>query len=231
LGGVPTKIETLVGPAANIKSTLGCNNRDYALVMYANSCGITKVTSVSPSSSSVAGQVTLQDATAAISQGSISCLGPQWHEVTYRVNAGTLERRDTANGPAFMPSVADVVNIQAQYGISALPASNQVTQWVDPTGMWADGAISVDNRKLIKAVRFAVVARNAKMDQGFVSSTCTTALGVVNNGPCAWDDANFNPAPRIDLSVDYPQWRQFNYRVFETIIPLRNVVWAATTLP
>ncbi len=233
LGGVPTKIDALAGTAATIKSTLGCRVGDYALVMYANACGISKVTAITPSTGVVAGQVTLQDATAAAAQGTLSCLGPQWHEVTYRIKVGTstLERRDTAVGPAFTPSVADVVNLQAQYGISLAPNDNQVAQWVDPTGMWADGAISVSNRKLIKAVRFAVVARNAKMNPGYVSSTCSTAKGVVNNGPCAWDDANFDPAPQIDLSADYALWRQFNYRVFETIIPLRNVIWSASTLP
>jgi type IV pilus assembly protein PilW len=201
--------------------------------MSANSCGISKVTKVIDSASSaVKGTVSLNDPSSAVNQGTLSCLGPLWHEVTYSVNTAKslLLRQDTAFETAAGPSVADIVNIQAQYGISIAPGINQVSQWVDPAGMWAQGAMSVDNRNRIKAVRFAVVARNAKMEAGYASKTCTTAKGVLNKGPCAWDDTNVEPAPLIDLSINYPNWQQYSYRVFETVIPLRNVVWAATTL-
>ena len=35
-----------------------------------------------------------------------------------------------------------------------------------------------------------------------VTSSCTTAKGVVNKGPCAWDDSSVDAAPKIDLSND-----------------------------
>jgi type IV pilus assembly protein PilW len=233
LGGVPTKIESLTGPDAKLKSTLGCVKGDYTLAMSANSCGISKVTKVIDSASSaVKGTVSLNDPSTAVNQGTLSCLGSLWHEVTYSVNTAKslLLRQDTAFETAAGPSVADIVNIQAQYGVSIAAGVNQVSQWVDPTGMWAQGAMSVANRNRIQAVRFAVVARNAKMEVGYASKTCTTAKGVLNKGPCAWDDTNVGPAPLIDLSINYPNWQQYSYRVFETVIPLRNVVWAATTL-
>jgi type IV pilus assembly protein PilW len=238
LGAVPTMINSLAGPVATLKSTLGCKTGDYTLAMSVNGCGISKAKDVSPSTSSTAassavkGTVTLYDASTAVGGGSLSCLGPLWHEVTYSVNTAKsqLLRQDTAFETKAGPSVADIVNIQAQYGVSIAAGVNQVSQWVDPTGMWAQGAMSVANRNRIQAVRFAVVARNAKMDVGYVTKACTTAKGVLNKGPCAWDDTNVDPAPLIDLSINYPNWQQYSYRVFETVIPLRNVVWAATTL-
>jgi type IV pilus assembly protein PilW len=62
-----------------------------------------------------------------------------------------------------------------------------------------------------------------------VTSVCTTAKGVVNNGPCAWDDADFDAAPMIDLSAD-ADWQKYRYRAFETIIPLRNMIWSKDVL-
>ena len=60
---------------------------------------------------------------------------------------------------------------------------------------------------------------------GNVTNPCTTSMGTVNNGPCAWDDAGSSiAAPPIDLSAD-ANWRRYRYRVYETIIPLRNVMW------
>ena len=134
--------------------------------------------------------------------------------------------------PAY-PVVSDIVNIQAQYGISATASSNQVTQWVDATdgqasGNWGAG-LTVADRNRIKAVHVAVVARNGLYEKGIVTNICTTAKGTVNNGPCAWDDSNTDAAPQIDLSND-PNWQHYRYRVFDTIVPLRNMIWARSTL-
>ena len=38
-----------------------------------------------------------------------------------------------------------------------------------------------------------------------------------------------SPAPTIDLSND-ADWARYRYRIFETIIPLRNLIWAWETL-
>ena len=85
------------------------------------------------------------------------------------------------------------------------------------------------NVPLVKAIRVAVVVRSSLLEKDIVTGTCTNSAGV-NNGPCAWNDsgdpnAADSPAPKIDLSGD-PNWQHYRYRVFETIIPLRNVLWA-----
>ena len=36
--------------------------------------------------------------------------------------------------------------------------------------------------------------------------------------------------PTIDLSPGDANWARYRYRVFETIIPLRNVIWSKDTL-
>jgi type IV pilus assembly protein PilW len=78
-------------------------------------------------------------------------------------------------------------------------------------------------------LHIAVVARNGLLEKDIVTSACTTDKGTANNGPCAWDDTNVDAAPKIDLSND-PDWQHYRYRVFETIIPLRNMIWSKETL-
>ena len=96
-------------------------------------------------------------------------------------------------------------------------------------GTWA--APTVANRNRIKAIRIAVVARNAKIgarrrdgrmqlhDRGRADRRCARGHG-----------SAASPAPTIDLSPGDANWARYRYRVFETIIPLRNVIWSKDTL-
>ena len=154
---------------------------------------------------------------------------------------GNLDR-DREGSTAWLsgttPSVVGIVNLQAQYGISAAANSNQVTQWVDASGgTWA-AACTVANRNRIKAIRIAVVARNAKMEPSVVTAACSSTTAAAPTGLCAWDGTRAShpvvapllAAPAIDLSPGDANWARYRYRVFETIIPLRNVIWSKDTL-
>lgn len=226
MGGVPTAITALVGSAATVANNFGCSTGDTALITNGTTCALSGVTAISAASATPA-TITLQNTASAIPGANLACLGT-WHEVTYRANSGNLERQDGA-AAAFVPSVAGIVNIQAQYGISAAANSNQVIQWVDPSGgTWA--APTVANRNLIKAIRIAVVARNAKMEAGNVTAACSSTTTASPTGLCAWAGSAASPAPTIDLSANDTNWRRYRYRVFENIIPLRNVIWSKDTL-
>jgi type IV pilus assembly protein PilW len=222
MGGIPNPITAMVGATASISSNLGCQVGDITLITNLATCAMSSASAVAGTTT-----VTLADATGAIAAANLACLGT-WNEITYRVNGGNLER--VVAGVA-VPSVADIVNLQAQYGISATANSNQVTQWVDASGaVWA--ALTVANRNRIKAVRIAIVARNAKMEPGNVTAACssTTIAVPAPTGLCAWGGSVASPAPTIDVSAGNPNWQRYRYRVFETIIPLRNMIWAKDTL-
>lgn len=260
-GGIPSIIKTAAaGNNIQIQSTLGCAVNDVALIMDGSkhptpaACSITYIRDIPQPSTQVGvapnitvnpgtitvGDATLGNGTPAPQDGSVSCMGI-WHQVTYQVTAtsavagssSNLERQDSGdpNNLGFLPLVADIVSIQAQYGISAAglgagdPNFNQVVAWVDATATTGFANPSVADRNRIKAVRIAVVARDAKMEPYDITTQCDTTA---KTGLCAWVGTPGSPAPEINLTD--PNWRRYRYRVFETIIPLRNVIWSKTSL-
>jgi type IV pilus assembly protein PilW len=231
-GGVPSPIGAspvgnvvTLGTSVSPGSNFGCLVNDVSLIANGTTCALSTVTALS--SGATPPTVTLQNVTAAVAGANFACLGT-WNEIVYAVSSGSLQR-------AGVDSVADIVNIQAQYGISASglvntnALFNQVTQWVDASGgTWA--APSVVNRNRIKAIRIAIVARNAKMEPVAVTAACSSLTSAAPTGLCAWEGSVASPAPSIDLSASDTSWARYRYRVFETIIPLRNMFWAKDTL-
>lgn len=145
--------------------------------------------------------ITLTAATAsAIANASVACLGG-WNEFLYQVNNNNALELNGA------PVMEEIVNLQARYGTSDSGSSSEVTAWVD-----AAGALTVANRNRIKAVRLAVVARNPQYEKDAVTNSPLTL----------WDGG-----PTMTLSADQQHYR---YRVYETIIPLRNMIWSGNTL-
>lgn len=138
---------------------------------------------------------------------------------------GELQQLDlTTTGATAVSLASGVVSLQAQLGVSATPQTQEINTWVNPTGTWAPTSITTNDIGRVKAVRVAVVTRSSQIERTNVSTTCTTPVGTANNGPCAWDDTGTTAAPQIDLSGD-TNWQRYRYRVYETIIPLRNVMW------
>jgi type IV pilus assembly protein PilW len=259
-GGVQEGINAVAIPGANdvaLLNNMGCQVGDVAMVVTNTTCNFSTVTgptdlAVPPVATGPAGaldntKVTLQNIPAGTISGSssLACLGT-WNEVTFRVNPAFLADPTAAPylerniPPNTTPSVSGIVNIQAQYGISDSANSNLVTQWVNATGAWA--APTVDDRNRIKAVRIAVVARNGLKEKDVVDSTtaCSSTTAASPTGLCAWDATSAlptplvapfvaSPAPSIDLTAD-GDWRHYRYRVFETIVPLRNVIWSRSAL-
>ena len=252
-GAVPSLIlPATTGTDIAVDNNMSCRVHDVAMIVSDTgaACAFTSVTGPTdiddvlpvPSTPPKLTTVTVADDAATIGaaqNATLTCLG-HWNVTTFRVNP-TYDPTDTTKFPAYLErvdplnvatrSVSDIVNIQAQYGISNGATSNQIVQWVDASGSWATTATTptVADRNRIKAIHIAVVARNGLYEKDLVTSTCTTNQGTSNNGPCAWDDKNIDAAPKIDLSND-PNWQHYRYRVFETIIPLRNVIWSKGSL-
>jgi type IV pilus assembly protein PilW len=261
MGGAPAQITAVgatTGASPNqrtpvtIGSNLGCRVNDVVLISNRTTCTMTTVTGpgdiATPSVASTPPDRTTIELAAngdvaanAIAGANLACLGT-WSEITYQVNAttGNLDRTSVVNGASTTtPSVVGVVNLQAQYGISASANSNVISQWVNASGAtWGATATTptVDNRKLIKAIRIAVVARNEKLEMSNVTDVCSSTTTAApapapeTSGLCAWTGSSTSPAPAIDLSPGDANWRRYRYRVYETITPIRNVIWSKGTL-
>ncbi|MDD2701397.1 MAG: PilW family protein [Sideroxydans sp.] len=232
-GGVPTTI-IATGADIPVNSNFGCQAGDIILITNGTACAMTSASSVAIANTvSIADDPTTDAALNGIvvPKANLSCLGSKWDEITFSISNPTnkdasLNRSDTSN-VAGTAIVAGIVNIQAQYGISDKQSSNQITQWVDATGSWA--APSIQDRNRIKAIRIAIVARNQKLELSDVTEPCSSLTAQAPTGLCAWEGNAASPAPAIDLSAD-AKWQKYRYRVFETIIPLRNVIWSRNAL-
>lgn len=215
-GGLPVNVITKAGNTLGVDNTLGCVNNNLALVVHGTTCRAARVSDTDLTTDTTHVTLTGPDV-ASMTTGPganyarLSCLG-NLAEFIFRVNNNQLETNNS-------PVISDIVNIQAQYGISANANSNQITQWVNATAATGFATPTVANRNRIRAVRVAVVARNSVLEKTNVTAAA----------PVAWPDIAGSPAPAIDLSGT-ANWRQYRYRVYETIIPLRNMTWSGQWL-
>lgn len=231
--GLITQIPTGQFPNAirvGVDNNMGCQVDDIALIVKGAVCQTTRVIGPTdirlvpvPSTPPDLNTriVELEDGTGVTLTASLSCMGGGLGTSIYRVNNNQLELNGT-------PNVAEIVNMQAQYGVSDTRTNNRITSWVNASGATWGSAMTVADRNRIKAIRVAIVARNGLLEKDIVTETCKTNKGTVNKGPCAWDDTNVtgDSAPMIDLSGN-ADWQHYRYRVYETIIPIRSMIWSA----
>jgi type IV pilus assembly protein PilW len=145
----------------------------------------------------------------------------QMIERTYAVSNNSLV---LTAGAITSTLAGDIVMLKAQYGI-APPGSQDVDAWKSATAANGWDVLTPVKVKQIKAVRLAIVARSPKMEAAAVTEACNSTTSPSPTGLCAWAGSQASPAPVIDLSAD-PNWQRYRYRVYETIIPIRNVIWA-----
>lgn len=241
-GGVflSSSIDALHPTKASVENNFGCKVGDAALLVKGSVCALTRVAAVTLPTA-VEQSLTLSDNASGMSGGvALACLG-NWQQRVYDVGGEIVNGEEVDDGELDVNGglrsdgavvVNDIVNLQAQYGVSASANSNQITQWVDATGGWA--APSVANRNRIKAIRIAVVARSGNLEQENVTESCSSTEDAAPTGLCSWDATSAapsvaSPAPVIDLS-NYPNWQRYRYRVYDTIIPLRNPIWSREEL-
>lgn len=145
------------------------------------------------------------------------------YQRTYAINTSTRQLQRTDNSPTAAVAdelvAPDIVDLQAQYGIAptgVAPANQTVNEWVDATGgTWS--APSMTNVRRIKALRIALVARSAQYEKLKEGEECKTTTAAMVESWSSW--ATFS-------TTNYPaDWKCYRYKVFETVVPLRNIMW------
>jgi type IV pilus assembly protein PilW len=219
----------------NVNSTYGCQpnaagDLPLAIVVQGGNCTVMQITQIqdaalklqhnpggTPSYNPPVPYQTANGWPAYTSGATLQCF-PRLFRRTYRITSENLEMRqpDSAGATQTYQVAPEIVDLQAQYGI-ALAGSQQVTQWVDAIDAWAS-PLTTANIYRIKAVRIALVARSAQYEKPDASGTCTTTDAAAVDNWSSW--ANFSTS---NLPAD---WQCYRYKVFETVVPLRNIIWA-----
>ncbi|MGA8146284.1 MAG: PilW family protein [Gallionellaceae bacterium] len=131
----------------------------------------------------------------------------------------------TVNSASSQILASDIVNMKAQYGFDTNPdprTTVNVNNWssamIDADGSGTAGDIG-DIRR-IYAVRLAIVARSGLKEKPQSDGTCnTTTVGTM-----AWAGGTLDITINPDGSAN-PDWQCYRYKTFETVIPLRNLIW------
>ena len=240
-GALATGISTTpaVSPTVLVGNNLGCRPDDTVLITEkvdasgTGVCNITKITSTLTELNSTQHDRVKLASLAAVNLANtqrLSCLG-KVRQITFDVNANQLRKTNltTGNQDAVL---SEIVSLQAQYGISVSPNSEiivpgSLNSWVNAAGVWANppntGNVcspTVANRNCIKAVRIAIVARNNLLEKSAVSQACS---GTAANAAkvCVFGG---------DLTFANADWPNYRYRVYEVVVPLRNVLAATPQL-
>lgn len=109
-------------------------------------------------------------------------------------------------GNVAQPVAAGIVQLQAQYGRDN-NADGVIDTWTNVAP-----ASAVEWSGLV-AVRLALVSRSAAGDRADGAGNCTATTTAPT-----WTGGTFDLSARAD-------WRCFRYRVFESTISLRNMIW------
>lgn len=145
----------------------------------------------------------------------------------YSVNATQqLLRTDNTVTPVVTNELvtSGIMDMQAQYGVSDAVGYQNVkpSSWVDAKKVDAasdwENPTPASGLQRIKAVRIAILARSGQYEKPTTAGDCTATTAAMAAAWSSW--ATFD-------TTTYPDgWDCYRYKVFETIVPLRNVIWA-----
>ncbi len=126
-----------------------------------------------------------------------------------------------------------VIAIRAQYGLdTSATLDGAVDVWVNPKSVPANAladntpdhpscvtttAAGIANCwPRVQAVRIAIVTRSGILEKTEVETRSSIPL---------WTNPTGNPVPGPSFAVAAGDARHYRYKVFETIVPLRNMIW------
>lgn len=160
----------------------------------------------------------------------------QLAQVSYSVN-GTVLQRTRAGYDGATPvtqQIADnIVSLRAQYGFDTRAGEHarlEVDTW-SAAMLDADRSGTAGDRgdwQRMAGLRLAVVARSPYRAPAGANGVCGATVAGAANAP-GWQLAQADGVlASTGISLAHlPNWQCYRYRVYETVAPLRNVVWGA----
>ena len=175
--------------------------------------------------------LTTSVASGAVDGGTLFNLGINPRIRAYAVRGGNLTYCDYINdagntvdcslAASYVAIANNIVSLRAEYGRDTTePIADGIIDTWDQNPLLpapASAEIRACRWARASALRIAVVARNSQVDQGRVTEPAPVWAG--------------SAGAAIDLrstTIDEDGWHNYRYKVFETVIPIRNLGWMAT---
>lgn len=155
------------------------------------------------------------------SDGAIFNLGtfPQLN-VWQITNRRFLTVNNTLANQAAATEVAEgIVNLQAEYGVDA--DSNGI---VDATEWSVATPATTTAWRQLRAIRIALLSRSQQYEKTAVTTVAPAWAGGAFTMRNVDGNADSNPVDGTGKGTPN-NWRSYRYRVYETVVPLRNLVW------
>jgi len=229
IAAVPFAGSSAPGSDYQVQSPNGFKVDDLVIAISSTACAISRVTAVNPGPGAIGpappadvnGVVTLVHTAETFDTGaapggfdSLLNVGPKGsgQRVAYDVSNNVLRSTalwDDTGAPAANPPnpiASNVMNMKLLYGIDN--GAGGVT-WTPATGAWSAAnvlAASISTLNKIRAVRIGIVVRGEQWDKEATDFNSAMFDGAI---PVSFPAANGN----------------YRYRIYETMIPLRNPIW------
>ena len=127
----------------------------------------------------------------------------------YSIAASRLNVQNDFTDNQPIPILDNIVQLQAEYG----KAADRLTLIVDRWDNVTPPAGSEEWQRIV-AIRIALVARSTTPEKADPDGQCRTTTSYP-----AWAGGE------IDLSVTGADWQCYRYKVFQTVVPIRNMIW------
>ncbi|MEF8731339.1 MAG: PilW family protein [Candidatus Accumulibacter meliphilus] len=165
----------------------------------------------------VAPNVTVSDVSGAVDGGTLFNLGANPRFLAYAVRGGNLTvcdylAADCSSAANYVAIANNIVSLRAQYGHASTDVSG-VDSWDRTTPADADQRTLACLWARTSAVRIAIVARNSQVERDPITAAAPLWAG--------------SAGAALTLS-GRGNWQNYRYKVFETIIPIRNLPWMGT---
>lgn len=159
--------------------------------------------------------------------GNLYNLGPTPQMITWQIaNNRGLQRGEAIFNPVPLDVADGVINLKAQFGVDA-----NINTTIEP-GEWVAALPLGTNWTQVLAIRVAILVRSRQFEKSNDAGSgapiaVTAAAPIYFGGPFVMTNVDgtadaFGGAPNTQ---DPNNWRFYRYRVYERVIPLRNMLW------
>ncbi len=144
------------------------------------------------------------------SAGRLFNLGPSPTRNTWQIRTGGVLSWSSSIMVTPVQDVAEgIVDLQAQYGTGS-PVTWSATAPTDWT--------------TLQAVRVAILSRSQQFEKEQVTPTAPQYFG----NTYSFNMTNVFGASSSSTAGDPNNWRHYRYRIYEKVVPLRNVIWGGS---